>query len=77
MRRIHKKGFNDKGAIYAISLEQTRGAKKVFLVVAGDGLLGSGVYGFDIDCKTTISEGLIGPRGSNTQNFNACFDTSG
>ena len=63
MRRIHKKGFNDKGAIYAISLEQTRGAKKVrqdFWWWRGDGLLGSGVYGFDIDCKTTISEGLIG-----------------
>ena len=30
-----KRGFNDKGAIYAISLEQTRGAKKVFLVLAG------------------------------------------
>ena len=64
MRRIHKKGFNDKGAIYAISLEQTRGAKKVRILVLQEwkrfGLLGSGVYGFDIDCKTSISEGLIG-----------------
>ena len=72
-----KRGLMTREQYMRFHLNKQEVRKKYFWCWRGDSLLGSGVYGFDIDCKTTISEGLIGPRGSNTQNFNACFDTSG